>query len=106
MEDSLRYDLLRIIKYNSNVIELVDKGYEYGQIILFINKLNDDGYLLFDNYSYRLSEEGILFIDEFEKESQKEKYSKWLLTNEEKWKKPIGKYDYFPWKDFPTRSGS
>lgn len=36
MNEQLKYQILVILKYNRNVWELIDKGYEFGQVTILL----------------------------------------------------------------------
>jgi hypothetical protein len=98
MNEHLLYQLLKIIKFNGNIWELIDSGYEFGQVTHFIDSLSIEGYTTINEQAKTvITPAGDIFIKDFEARHKVKQYSKWILPRNEMWKKPIAKnYIYIP----------
>lgn len=98
MNENLLYQLLKIIKYNGNIWELINDGYEYGQVSYFIDSLKQEKYIYTTKDGKNLlSDNGNEFIVNFESNNNIKKYSKWILPRKEMWHSPISdSYIYIP----------
>lgn len=94
MDDKLKYQLLKIIAHNGNILELTNQGYEFGQITLFIDTLkNEDKYIAYDaNNKMVISSIGKGFLKGFEANQNIRSYSQWILPRAEMWHKPVDKF--------------
>lgn len=96
MNKHLVYRLLKIIKHNGNIWELVNAGYEFGQLTHFIDTLKADDYISTDDDArIVVSPTGDAFINGFETNNNIKQYSKWILPRVEMWQKPISKFDVY-----------
>lgn len=101
MDDKLKYQLLKIIAHNGNILEVSNQGYEFGQITFFIETLkNEDQYIKYDaNQRMVVSSVGDAFIKGFEANQGIRSYSKWILPRSEMWHKPVDRFAiYIPKK--------
>ena len=101
MDDYLKYQLLKIIAYNGNILELTNQGYEFGQITYFIETLKNVGnFIKYDsNNKMVVSSIGRNFIADFEANKNIRSYSEWILPRREMWYKPLNKFAiYIPKK--------
>jgi hypothetical protein len=98
MNEHLMYQLLKIIECNGNVWELIDSGYEFGQVTHFIDSLSIEGYTEINEQAKTIvTIAGDRFIKEFETNHKIKQFSKWILPQNEMWKKPLAKnYIYIP----------
>ena len=48
MDEQLTYQLLKIMKHNGNVWELISGGYEFGQVAFFLDTLKQEHYIALD----------------------------------------------------------
>ena len=94
MDNQLKYQILKLIAHNGNILELSKLGYEFGQITFFIETLkNEEQYIMYDSNNIMVvSPDGKTFIREFEKEQNIRSYSKWILPRSEMWDKPIDRF--------------
>lgn len=91
MDEQLTYQLLKIMKHNGNVWELVHDGYEFGQVAYFLDKLKENNYISSDeNGKITITPIGEAFLSGFEANNSIKKYSKWILPRNEMWHKPAG----------------
>ena len=87
----LTYQLLKIMKYNGNIWELVHGGYEFGQVAYFLDKLKENHYICADaNGKITITPIGEAFLSGFEANNSIKKYSKWVMPRNEMWNKPAG----------------
>lgn len=98
MNDSLKYQLLKIIHHNGNIWELINDGFEFGQVSYFIDSLKSEKYIFTtDEGKTNLTETGIAYVSGFEANNKVEKYSKWILPRREMWHSPVSdSYIYIP----------
>lgn len=98
MDEQLTYQLLKIMKHNGNVWELVHSGYEFGQVTYFLDKLKENNYISSDeNGRITITPIGEAFLSGFEANNSIKKYSKWILPRNEMWHKPAGStFIYIP----------
>ena len=97
MNDELKYQLLRIISHNGNILELTNQGYEFGQVTYFIDTLkNEDNYIEYDaNNKMVVTPTGKWFLRDFEANQNIRTYSQWILPRTEMWCKPINKFTVY-----------
>ncbi|MBQ4546676.1 MAG: hypothetical protein IJA17_05905 [Oscillospiraceae bacterium] len=100
MNESLIYQLLKIIHHNGNIWELISDGYEFGQVSFFIDSLKENKYIFTaEDGKTKLTDSGIAYIAGFEANNKVEKYSEWILPRREMWHSPISdSYIYVPKK--------
>lgn len=98
MNDNLIYQLLKIIHHNGNIWEIINDGFEFGQISHFIDLLKNEKYIITDQDGKTiLTETGIAYISGFEANNKIKKYSKWILPRKEMWHSPVSdSYIYIP----------
>lgn len=98
MNESIMYQLLVIIQHNGNIWELINDGYEFGQVSFFIDSLKKDNYITSkEDGRIVLTELGTAYINGFEANNKIEKYSKWILPRREMWHTPVStSYVYIP----------
>lgn len=90
MNEQLKYQILVILKYNRNVWELIDKGYEFGQVTHFIDELRNLEYISNDKTGkVHITPVGQAFMIGFEANNNLRKYSPWILPRSDMWHKPI-----------------
>ena len=90
MNEQLKYQILVILKYNRNVWELIDKGYEFGQVTYFIDELRNLEYSSNDKTGkVYITPVGQAFMTGFEANNNLRKYSPWILPRSDMWHKPI-----------------
>jgi len=97
MKESNIFEMLWILKNNGSIMNLIDRGFEFGQLASFIDYLVEYRYIKAKDNIFEISKQGEQFLKAYQKENNIRKYSKWIELSQEKWKKPIGKYDYIPW---------
>ena len=91
MDEQLTYQLLKIMKHNGNVWELISGGYEFGQVAFFLDTLKQEHYIALDET------DGEAFLFRFEENNHIKRYSKWVLPRSEMWSKPAGSsFIYIP----------
>lgn len=100
MNEQLIYQLLKILKYNGNVWDIINNGYEFGQVTYFIDDLKAKNYISTDETGKTsVTPIGDAFISGFEADNSIRQYSKWVLPRSEMWHKPVGAaYIYIPQK--------
>ena len=98
MSEQLIYQLLKIIKHNGNIWELINAGYEFGQATYFIDAIVERGYIFSDSSDrITVTDIGNAFISGFEANNSIRQYSKWILPCSEMWHRPISEsYIYVP----------
>lgn len=98
MTDDLKYQLLKIIHHNGNIWELINGGYEFGQVSYFIDSLKTDNYIFTTTEGKtQLTEAGAAYITGFETNNKIEIHSKWILPRREMWHSPVSdSYIYIP----------
>ena len=90
MNEQLIYQLLIILKHNGNIWELINKGYEFGQVTHFIDELRERRYISNDETGkVFITPVGAAFISKFEATNSIRKYSKWILPRSDMWRKPM-----------------
>lgn len=90
MDKQLTYQLLKLIKHNGNVWELIYEGYEFGQITYFLDTLNEKRYISTNETGKTfITLTGENFLSQFESDNGIKQYSKWILPRNEMWHKPI-----------------
>ena len=90
MNEYITYQLLKIIKHNGNIWDLIDDGYEFGQVTYFINCLKKLNYIHTNqNGITTITGDGQDYIVNFETSNKITKYSKWILPRKEMWHKPV-----------------
>ena len=91
MDEQLTYQLLKIMKHNGNVWELISGGYEFGQVAFFLDTLKQEHYIALDEIGKTLiTPDGEAFLSRFEENNHIKRYSKWVLPRSEMWSKPVG----------------
>ena len=98
MDEQLTYQLLKIMKHNGNVWELISVGYEFGQVAFFLDTLKQEHYIALDETGKTLiTPDGEAFLFRFEENNHIKRYSKWVLPRSEMWSKPAGSsFIYIP----------
>ena len=98
MDEQLTYQLLKIMKHNGNVWELISGGYEFGQVAFFLDTLKQERYITVDETGKTLiTPSGEAFLSHFEENNHIKRYSKWVLPRSEMWSKPAGpSFIYIP----------
>ena len=98
MDEQLTYQLLKIMKHNGNVWELISGGYEFGQVAFFWDTLKQEHYIALDETGKTLiTPDGEAFLSRFEENNHIKRYSKWVLPRSEMWSKPAGSsFIYIP----------
>ena len=90
MKEQLLYQLLKILKYNGNVWDLINEGYEFGQVTHFIDELQTKSYISTDaTGKTSVTPIGDAFIVGFEANNNIRNYSKWIMPRSEMWNKPM-----------------
>ena len=90
MNEQLKYQILVILKYNRNIWELIDKGYEFGQVTYFIDELRNLDYISNDETGkVFITPVGKAFMLGFEANNNLRKYSPWILPRSDMWYKPL-----------------
>lgn len=90
MDERLLYQLLNIVKHNGNIWDIIDEGYEFGQITYLMDTLNDRGYLLIDTSGKVIvTETGEAYISGYEANLGIKKYSRWILPCSSMWHTPM-----------------
>lgn len=91
MKEQLLYQLLKILKHNGNVWDLINEGYEFGQVTHFVDELQTENYISTDaEGKTHITAIADAFILGFEANNGIRNYSKWILPRSEMWHKPIG----------------
>ena len=91
MDEQLTYQLLKIMKHNGNVWELISGGYEFGQVAFFLDTLKQKHDIALDETGKTLiTPDGEAFLSRFEENNHIKRYSKWVLPRSEMWSKPAG----------------
>lgn len=100
MNEQLIYQLLKILKHNGNVWDIINSGYEFGQVAYFIDDLKAKNYISTDESGKTsLTSIGDTFISGFEANNNVRQYSKWILPRNEMWHKPVSAtFIYIPQK--------
>ena len=98
MDEQLTYQLLKIIKHNGNVWELIHSGYEFGQVTYFLDMLKQNQYISSDETGKTsITPIGEAFLSGFEANNNVKQYSKWILPRNEMWHKPASStFIYIP----------
>ena len=90
MKEQLLYQLLKILKHNGNVWDLINEGYEFGQVTHFMDELQAKNYIATaSSGKTSITPVGDAFIIGFEANNNIQNYSKWILPRSEMWNKPI-----------------
>lgn len=96
MTNQLTYQILLILRYNRNIWELIDKGYEFGQVTYFFDELSRLKYISNDESGkVFITSLGKNFMLEFEATHNLRKYSRWILPRSDMWHKPIKQTDIY-----------
>lgn len=100
MNRKVKYQLLKLILSNGNILEFVNQGYEFGQITKFLDILSEEGSTSFNSENKLVvTEYGREFMKEFAEENNLKNASKWILPQESKWTTPMRQLDiYLPKK--------
>ena len=83
MDEQLTYQLLKIMKHNGNVWELIYSGYEFGQVTYFLDALKEKQYISSDETGKTsITPIGEAFLSGFEANNNVKQYSKWILPRD------------------------
>ena len=85
--------LLRIIKKNSDITPLRSLGYFYSQIVFLLIEALDDGYLVHEGLTYKLSPEGTKFLLDYAEVNNEHGIERWVLPRTNMMVTPLGIYD-------------
>ena len=90
MNEQLLYRLLKIIKHNGNIWDIIGEGYEFGQITYILDTLKNRGHLLTDEIGKTsVTELGEAYLAGYEANQGIRNYSKWVLPRSEMWHAPM-----------------
>lgn len=78
MQLEVKLLLLKIVKYNGDVSPLVKLGYEYAQVMDFLNLLLEEKLLSREGYQLNITDAGLSKIEELNKEFKRNDASKWI----------------------------
>lgn len=96
MNESIKYQLLKIIHYNGNILEIIHQGYEFGQVTYFIELLKQEHYIEYnDDNKLIIGPLGLEYIKDYQLNNDLQQYSKWILPQSEMWYKPMDKFDIY-----------
>lgn len=96
MDDKLIYQMVKIIEHNGNILDITQQGYEFGQVMSFVDKLKELKYIQYDeSLKIIVSEIGKAFLRGYESNNDIKRYSKWILPQGEMWGKPLNKLDIY-----------
>ena len=98
MDEQLTYQLLKIMKHNGNVWELIYEGYEFGQVTYFLDTLKEKQYISTDGTGKTsITPIGEAFLSGYEGNNSVKQYSKWILPRNEMRHKPVSStFIYIP----------
>lgn len=100
MTDQMRFSLLRIIRHNGDVSYLVEKGYRFAQLALFITELIDDEYIeLREDGAIKITRKGTESLNLYGDRKKIPMASRWITRKTGYWHTPMNKDDiYIPHK--------
>ncbi|WP_207427085.1 hypothetical protein [Pedobacter sp. SYSU D00535] len=78
MRDDVKLLLLKLVKHNGNIQPIIKMGFEYSQIVGFINELLAEGALAKINNKYELTEAGEQEINTLNKELKRLNSAQWI----------------------------
>jgi hypothetical protein len=78
MQLEVKLLLLKIVKYNGDVTPLVKLGYEYAQVMDFLNELLNEKLLIKEGYQLNITSAGLSTIEDLNKEFKRKDASNWI----------------------------
>lgn len=100
MSHDIVYNALNIINHNGNILDLFGQNYDFSKIKNLFDYLKKREYVKYDDdLILKVTEKGILFINEYQLKNNEKKYSQWILPNKQMWTEPMNKFKvYIPKK--------
>ncbi len=90
MNEQLLYQLLKIIRHNGNIWDIICEGYEFGQITYLLDVLKERVYLSTDESGKTVvTGSGEAYIRGYEANEKIPKYSRWVLPQSNVWHTPM-----------------
>lgn len=93
MSDKILLVILHTVSRKASTLGLIDMGYTYSQIALFISEATRLGYLVQNNEDLELTDDGISKLFELMEKLKIKKENQWILPQYSYRTQPIGKYD-------------
>lgn len=78
MQLEVKLLLLKIVKYNGDVSPLIKLGYEYAQVMDFLNLLLKENLLSREGYQLNITKVGLNEIEVLNKKFKRKDASKWI----------------------------
>jgi hypothetical protein len=95
ISDSVRLLLLKIIHYNGNIEPLNEMGYEFSQIVDFIEREISLKNAAYENGKLKLTEKGLSVLESRNNKRKKDGSSKWIEPEIQSKISPLDKNDIF-----------
>jgi hypothetical protein len=97
MQEEVKLILLKLVKSNGNLQPVIEMGFEYSQIINFLNLLATEELLIKEKNKILITEKGIYEIDRLNKKFNRFNSAQWIEPeNESKIKKIEKDFIYLP----------
>lgn len=78
MQKEIKLFLLKIVKSNGSIAPIVNMGYQFTQIIDFLDMLTSEGLVMRIGAKFSITEEGKKAIDELNKNFHRENAALWI----------------------------
>ncbi len=78
MKKTLKLSLLKIIKSNGNLMNIVNQGYEFSQVLDFLQLLIKDGYLSKSGNNINITNKGRNEIENLNSDLGRRNIEKWI----------------------------
>lgn len=78
MQLEVKLFLLKVGKYNGNILPLIDMGFEYSQVIKFLDVLIEEKKLIRQDSKIKITEQGLLEMNELNKKFNRLNSSQWI----------------------------
>ena len=70
--------ILKLIKNNGNISQLIEQGYEYSQILGFIKQLLEEKYFVYHSKKLQITNKGLDEIEKLNIELQRKGIERWI----------------------------
>ena len=97
MKPQIKRLLLQLIKRNGNIEIIRKQGYEYSQILMLFDRLQNEGFTYFQEGKVALTQLGEKYLTDTARENRLKGGSRWIESQSHFWKEKISENDlYFP----------
>ena len=107
MKPQIKRLLLQLIKRNGNIEIIRKQGYEYSQINMLFDQLQNEGFTCFLDGKVALTELGEKYLSDAARENRFKGGSRWVEPQNHYWRDKISENDlHFPHKKTLPASGN